>query len=488
MTLDAYDASVQSLNNQINKNNDQISQNTDKRHSNVAAVQAEMDKINQMNFDRANASIKTMVDNLKQLEKDTLRPIDDQIKSIDQQLSNMEWNNQVTDDNSKMQDLKQQADQWKNSTSVEGRKKFEDYTKQITDLQTKMDRDNAKHALDTQKQNLEDQKTKIQQHFSDLYAIYDGFSNDVKSIDHVLQETLQSSSAETNSKIKGYLTDTISTLTILQNQMTLAAQQAQQIQLQQQMQLPYVPPVQTGLDNTHIGSDGMTDYTRYIKQQLLNNGGVTVAQMNAGSSSSSSHSSSSSSSSSSNNYGNNGVGTAAEKQSNENRLASDSSYRQSEIQRTKDVISARESAGMDTSNQRDYLNRISKMSTGGYIPKGKEGLVYLHQNEVVTNSDQTDKLNRMLNPNSDYMSRLVTGPVTNVLQTLKFSAPQMALPKFTMPNVTTGPAVTIQNDFRGLLDGAIISDKTDLNRLADQLAIITERKVTTRLRTAGIKR
>ena len=77
----------------------------------------------------------------------------------------------------------------------------------------------------------------------------------------------------------------------------------------------------------------------------------------------------SSSSSNTKDYGK-GAATGQAAIDNEARLNSDPAFRQSEIERTKQVISNRKEAGMDTSVQERYLNRLI---TGSYHSGGRVG-------------------------------------------------------------------------------------------------------------------
>lgn len=121
--------------------------------------------------------------------------------------------------------------------------------------------------------------------------------------------------------------------------------------------------------------EGLMDKYKKINVNL-DNESIYVESRNAPIVASPSYSSSSSSSSSSSKssngytstpstgYGGINYNTASESQkaaisANENRISTDSSYRQSEIARAQQVIANREAAGMDTSEQHEYLNHLN---------------------------------------------------------------------------------------------------------------------------------
>lgn len=218
ITAQEHRDAISNLNSEYQRLTDTLTQNKTAMADDLQKMIDVSNQVNQWNFDNANNGITTMKDNIKSLINGEISQLDAQISGIDQQLNDLQWNNQTQTNQDKMTKLQQEAAQWKDSTSVSGRTKYEDYLNQISDLQTQMNYDNAKHALDTQKQNLQDQKTALQQHLSDLQGIYSGFSDNVQSITQALQLTIQAQAKETNKVVGGYLGEIASQLQTLQSQ------------------------------------------------------------------------------------------------------------------------------------------------------------------------------------------------------------------------------------------------------------------------------
>jgi hypothetical protein len=134
-----------------------------------------------------------------------------------------------------------------------------------------------------------------------------------------------------------------------------------------------------GIGTTNSQLQGVIDGIGVVATNILglksgSTGGTTSSAGSSSSSSSSGSSSSGSSSSSSSSsslpstsgsLGNNGVGTDAQKKANADKLASDAAYVAAEKARTDAVIAARKAAGLDTSEQEKYKDKLGTYHTGG---------------------------------------------------------------------------------------------------------------------------
>lgn len=469
LTVDAYDAAMQSLNQQIQKNNDEIAKNTDQWYQNITAIQKANDEIQSMIADYLKTAYeleqkmtenkldeqfnkqKQYLEQLKQSSKEyydtTIKGLEDQKNAIDDVINSLKQEWQTQDELNKLNDLQNQLanvmsqkdheiiDVNGNRTFTYDVQKANDLQKQIADEQTKIQRDqqkqqleNQKKALDQQIQQLRDFEQKQQDEYDkQLQDLQESYDKQKQALDEYWQDRLSQDRLNTD---------------------------AENLILQQ--------GYDKALQNTKNFVDQMKGQFNALQQNVLATGAAIAAAMGAtmptgvssGSSSSSTSSSSSSSHSSSNSGSNNSNGNSS---TNKSTNSSGSTHVVDSVTQNKNGTWTTQWHDPKT-GQTGFTTtwrKPAQMATGGEIPKGKEGLVYLHENEVVLNSPLTNRLREVL------------------YSTPKFVMPEIEMPKFTMPRFTV-PSVMNQVVKIDRLEFPNVRDASDARSFVQEFTNITK--------------
>ena len=154
-------------------------------------------------------------------------------------------------------------------------------------------------------------------------------------------------------------------------------------------------------------------------------------------------------------YGKGTAKTNKETKDNEARLNSDKAFRKSEIDRTKNVIKNRESAGMSTKDQEKYLKRLEtgKYHEGGIVGDGSRDLPEAVNKLFNTKTDEQmvkAKLGELFVPKENLSKYFIPNMQevfkSTILSSMNLSIPKM--PSVSLADVSSGDNIYYINEMK----------------------------------------
>jgi TP901 family phage tail tape measure protein len=455
ITLEAYDAAMQSLNHQTQNNSDAINQNSLDINQNIDTMQKAADTIESMIIEKLKSGYETeqklqeqqlqdryekqkaILEQEKQAYQDAtdaeIQNLQDQRDAIEATISALEAQWQAQDEVNKLTDLQNQlaneeANQNIQYIGADGTihytydvQKVTDLQKQIADEQTKIQRDAQKQQLEDQKNTLDKEIQNMKNAEQEQLKIYDQQLKDLEDtynqqkqqLDEYWSYRLQQDQLQQeadNLILKNgtdqalQIADSFATQMITKyNTVTQAAQQAAAA-FASSMGLVNASDISAGGGVSDTGSSGSSMSYLDIRETISNYGKAWAAATDS-----------------------NTKNLIHEKLAEQLR-GTGAKYN--------------DSTGEWTLNG-EILNgpragQIASMDTGGYIPPGKEGFVYLHQNEVVVNSPMVERWNEVIN-----------------------NLPRMTVPSFSMPSTVVQTIHIEKLEFPNVRN---VSDAMDISK------------------------